>query len=57
MRASISGLLMLGLLSPTATRIRAADSTDPPAVIRKAIEAMGGEEKLVRFKCRISAGK
>jgi hypothetical protein len=57
MRLSTSGLLMLGLLAGMATRIHAAESTDPQAVIRKAIDAMGGEEKLSRFKCSISKEK
>jgi hypothetical protein len=57
MRLSTSGLLVVALLAGTASRIHAADTADPQAVIRKAIDAMGGEEKLARFKCTISKGK
>jgi hypothetical protein len=57
MRLSMSGLLMLGLLAGTASRIHAAESSDPQAVIRKAIDAMGGEEKLARFKGSMSKSK
>lgn len=57
MRISTSGLLVMGLLAGMTTRIQAAEKADPKAVIQKAIEAMGGEEKLTKYKCSISKGK
>jgi hypothetical protein len=41
----------------TATDLRAGDSTEPRAVIRKAIQAMGGEEKLEKYKASVMKGK
>ena len=57
MRITISGLVVIGLLAGTASRLCAADKSDPQAVIQKAIQAMGGEEKLAKFKSSISKGK
>jgi len=49
MRAVCVGLLVLGLLVVTGA-IRAADETGVKAVIDKALKAMGGAEKVAKFK-------
>jgi hypothetical protein len=57
MRITISGLLMASFMAGFALRIQAADKADPQAIIQKAIQAMGGEEKLAKYKSSISKGK
>jgi hypothetical protein len=57
MRHSTFGLLAVGLLAGLAGRLAAADKTDPKAIVLKAIEAMGGEEKLARSKSVLLKGK
>jgi hypothetical protein len=56
MRFSIFGLLVVWLAAGTAARLQAAENGDPKAIISKAIQAMGGEEKLAKYKSSISKG-
>ena len=61
MRTSISKLLVLlsfsCLATGTAARLGAGENADPQAVILKAIQAMGGEEKLARYRANVTKGK
>jgi hypothetical protein len=61
MRTSTSRLLVFlsfsCLAMPTAGLLGAGDNADPQAIIRKAIQAMGGEEKLGRYKANVTKGK
>jgi hypothetical protein len=41
----------------TAAPLRAGENADPKAIILKAIQAMGGEEKLARYKANVTKGK
>jgi hypothetical protein len=61
MRRSIWGLqtvlTVLCLAAGTAASLGAGDKPDPKAIIQKAIDAMGGEEKLARYKGSVTKGK
>jgi hypothetical protein len=54
MRLSITGLLLVGLMIWSSLPAHAAD---PHAIIQKAIQAMGGQEKLAKYKSSISKGR
>jgi hypothetical protein len=41
----------------TAAPLRAGENADPKAIILKAIQAMGGEEHLARYKANVTKGK
>jgi hypothetical protein len=57
MPTSISRLLVLGLLAGAVSRAHAEEKANPQAIIQKAIQALGGEEKLAKYKSSISKGK
>jgi hypothetical protein len=57
MRISIFGLLAASLMAGMSMRLQAAENPDPKAIIQKAIQATGGEEKLARYQSSISKGK
>jgi hypothetical protein len=57
MRIAISGLLVASLTAGLAVRVQAAEKTDPRAIIQKAIQVTGGEEKLAKYKSIITKGK
>lgn len=61
MRSSTLRLLvflsLLCLATGTAATLRAGDNADPKAIILKAIQAMGGEEHLARYKANVTKGK
>jgi len=49
-------LSLICLATRTAAPLRAGDNADPQAIILKAIQAMGGEEKLARYKANVTKG-
>jgi hypothetical protein len=57
MRILVAGLCVIGLATATAVTVRAAGKTDPKQIVAKAIRAMGGEEKLARYKSSTSKGR
>src|ERR1700683_4819086 len=57
MRVLIGSLCVFCSALGTAAGLRAGASTEPRAVIRKAIQALGGEEKLTRYKASVTKGK
>jgi hypothetical protein len=56
MRISLWGMLALGLMNNIAPRLQSGDQVDTKAVVERAIEAMGGREKLTKSRSSISKG-
>jgi hypothetical protein len=57
MRMLTAMLGAAGLVAGAAATGRAADKSDPKDIVAKAVRAMGGEEKLTRYKSSTSRGK
>lgn len=57
MKRWIGGLLSLALLCVATVAVHAADAADPNAILDKAIQALGGMEKLEKVKAASWTGK
>jgi hypothetical protein len=57
MRNVVYGLLVLGLLLSGVARVQADNPPEVKSILDKAIKAMGGEEKLTKFKAATWKGK
>jgi hypothetical protein len=57
MRRLLVGILLLCLTAGSARCLLAEDNPNPKAIILKAIQAMGGEEKLALYKGNVSKGR
>src|SRR6266404_2493348 len=57
MRNIVCGTVGLGLLLTVGLRLQADEQAEAKRIIDKAIKAMGGEEKLAKYKAITSKGK
>jgi hypothetical protein len=57
MQRSLVRILLLALIAGSASYLRADDNPNSKAIILKAIQAMGGEEKLAQCKGNVSKGR
>src|SRR5690349_5664539 len=57
MRNIVCGFIILGLVLTAGVRLRADDQADAIRILDKAIKAIGGGEKLAKYKAVTSKGK